>query len=166
MGGDLIGVIRYALGFTLALAFFWKVKDFRAFRLSLGEYGLSGGSSWAAAAAVVCAEAVAAAASFASAGDLTVGVAGASLGLLFTAAQSYLLATGQRSSCMCFGEAAAAPVSVRSWVTAALVLLAGLLLTLSGSHGPRPVDPVLAGCGALVVAGLTVVHRRAARARS
>lgn len=170
---DLVGVLRYALGFTLALAAAWKVKDFNAFSRGLGSYGLHGFSGSAGAAAIIGAEALAAGLCFGGAGglairdtevavgnDVTVGVLAATLGMCFSVAQTYLLSTGRPAPCLCFGVAASKPVSPRSWSRSVLVLLGGLLLMFVGRPGPQPLDPVLAAGGLLLVGGLSMLYRR------
>jgi hypothetical protein len=173
---DVVGVVRYAVGFTLALAAAWKVKDFSAFGRSLGSYGLHGLSGSAGAAAVIGAEALAAGLCFGGFGglavahtvvtgvavssDVMVGVLTATLGICFSVAQTYLLSTGRPAPCLCFGAAASMPVSLRSWSRSVLVLLGGLLLVFVGRPGARPLDPVLVTGGLLLVGGLAVLYRR------
>lgn len=172
---DVLGLVRYALGFTLALAAAWKVKEFGAFRRSLGSYGLHGRVGSVGAAALVGAEALTAALCFGAVGDLArtdvvlsdlmvsdrvAGVAGTALGVCFSVAQTYLLSSGKPAPCLCFGAAAAEPVSLRSWSRSVLVLLAGLVLMLVGRPDPRPFDPVLAAGGLLLLGVLSVLHRR------
>ena len=162
MVDDLFGLVRYALGGTLLLACWWKLKDFRAFSGSLRAYGVSGALATAGALALICLEALAAAAAFSTVADATVGRGIAALGLLFTMAQTYLLATGQRVSCMCFGAGAAEYVSISTWAKAAIVLTMGLLLGFAGS-GARSLEPPAVAGGLLIVATLAVLdrHRRA-----
>lgn len=170
---DLVGVVRYALGFTLALAAAWKVKDFNAFGRSLGSYGLYGFSGSAGAAAIIGAEALAAGLCFggpavghagvtgvAVGSDVMAGALVATLGICFSIAQTYLLSTGRPAPCLCFGAATGKPVSLRSWSRSVLVLLGGLLLMFVGRPDPRPLDPVLVAGGLLLVAGLSVLYRR------
>ncbi len=169
----MIGVIRYALGLTLGLAAAWKLRDFGAFRRSLGAYGLHGVSASAGAAVIIGAEALAAGLCFGEAGGLVasdvlfrdpvVGAVGTVLGGCFSVAQTFLLSSGKPAPCPCFGAAAAEPVSPRSWSRSVLVLLAGLLLLFAGRPGQRPLDPLLMAGGVLLVGGLSVLYRRMPR---
>jgi hypothetical protein len=129
----LMGALRYAVGIALALAAIAKVRDFGAFRRGLAAYGLHGWAGLAGATAVCAAEAVTALLCFAPVGAATAGVPVAALGLAFTAAQTYLLGTGTRAPCLCFGATGAAPVSIRSWTLAALVLCGGLVLVFASA---------------------------------
>lgn len=160
---EFVGLLRYALGATLALAVAWKVRDFTAFRRSLSEYGLHRGFGWAGAVALIAAEALAAVAAFRATSDLMVGIFGAGLGLGFSVAQTYLLSTGQPVPCLCFGAAAAEPASYRTWSRSVLVLGAGLLLVFTGRSGPRPSDPVLVAGGLILVGLVATAYHRTAR---
>src|SRR5204863_84720 len=86
---------RDALGLTLGLAVLWKVKDFRQFQASLGGFGFAAPLRPVVAVAVLAAEAATAALAFLPAADRMVGGAGAGLGLVFLASQTYLVATGE-----------------------------------------------------------------------
>lgn len=125
----IILLVRYGLGAVLALAVLGKLRHLSAFRLSLGRYGLHGPWSWAGASTVITVEALAVALAFSSAPVVLVGVAGTALGTIFTGLQTFLLTTGDRAPCLCFG--ATAPVSARSFAQAAGVLFAGLGLLLA-----------------------------------
>jgi hypothetical protein len=128
-----LGALRYGVGVALALAAFAKVRDFGAFRRGLAAYGLHGWAGLAGATAICAVEAVTALLCFAPVGAATAGVPVAALGLAFTATQTYLLGTGTRAPCLCFGADGTAPVSIRSWTLAALVLSSGLVLIFAGS---------------------------------
>src|SRR5204863_2398251 len=112
---------RDALGLTLGLAVLWKVKDFRQFQASLGGFGFAAPLRPVVAVAVLAAEAATAALAFLPAADRMVGGAGAGLGLVFLASQTYLVATGNPTPCACFDGASTDPVSTRSLARAAAV---------------------------------------------
>ncbi|GIH95698.1 MauE/DoxX family redox-associated membrane protein [Planobispora siamensis] len=120
---------RYGLAVLLALAVAGKARRFTAFRRSLGRYGLYGPAARAGASTVVAVEALAVALAVSPAPAVLVGAVGTVLGTVFTGLQSFLLATGDRAPCLCFGTEA--PVSAASFAQAAAVLLAGLLLLFS-----------------------------------
>jgi hypothetical protein len=149
----LLGAVRYALGLTLAAAAVGKVRDVGAFRVSLAGYGLYGWTAWAAALALIVAEGVAAVVTFLPHSDVVVGVLATSLGLLFLSSQVYVLASGRRATCLCFGRSAAEPVSARTATRAALVLAAGLVLLVARVPGARPLD-VLAVTAAVALVGV------------
>jgi hypothetical protein len=121
---------RYGLAVLLALAVAGKARRFTAFRLSLGRFGLYGPAAWAGASTVVAVEALAVALAVSPASVVLVGAAGTALGTIFICLQVFLLAKGDRAPCLCFGTDA--PVSALSFAQAAAVLLAGLLLLVSG----------------------------------
>lgn len=153
------GAIRYALGVTLAIAAGWKIRDFAAFRGGLVAYGLPAWASWVGAPALVAAEATTAVLSFTRASDAFIGALATGLGSVFLCSQVYLLATGNRASCLCFGRASAEATSVRTATRAGLVLVAALALLFTGSRSGRALDllPVLAA--AAVLAGVAIALR-------
>ncbi|MFG1710343.1 MauE/DoxX family redox-associated membrane protein [Nonomuraea sp. M3C6] len=112
-------LVRYGLAVMLALAVLGKARHFTAFRRSLAL-------PWAGAFAILVVEALAVALALSPASHLVVGIVATALGTAFTVVQTYQLATGDQSVCLCFG--AAERVSARSWSRAAVVLLGGLIL--------------------------------------
>jgi hypothetical protein len=135
----LLGAVRYALALTLGAAALGKARDLGAFQQSLAGYGLYGPVAWSATVALGAAEGATAAVAFLPIGHTAVGVLGTVLGSVFLASQVYGLVSGKPATCLCFGRAAAEPVSARTAVRAGLVLVAGLLLLIAGSALPQPV---------------------------
>jgi hypothetical protein len=125
----IVVLLRYGLGALLALAVLGKLRGLSAFRLSLGRYGLHGPAAWAGAGVIVVVEALAVVLAVSPAPAVGVGVGATALGTVFTGLQAYLLASGDRAPCLCFGGTA--PVSATSFAQAAAVLLAGLALLLA-----------------------------------
>ncbi len=122
-------VVRYALGVVLAAAVIGKLRAFAPFRASLAELGLGRRTALAAACAIVAIEGLVAAAALGPAPGVAVAAAGVLLGVSFTAAQTYVLATGKQATCQCFGTRE--KVSLWTWGRAALVLLMGLVLLMA-----------------------------------
>jgi hypothetical protein len=160
-----VGAARFALGLTLALAAFWKIRDLTAFRAGLSAYGLRGSVGRYAAVALIGVEALTAGLAVSPVGDPPVGSLAAGLGLVFLASQVYVLSTGASASCLCFGTAETEPVSARSVVRAALVLGAGLLVLFAGATEPRRLDASDLVAGVALVAVCWIVLRRPLRRR-
>ncbi|MEV8631126.1 MauE/DoxX family redox-associated membrane protein [Streptosporangium sp. NPDC051023] len=115
-------LVRYGLAVLLAVAVLGKARRFTAFRRSLAM-------PVAGALAILIVEALAAVLALSPAPHFLVGLVATGLGTAFTAVQTYQLAVGERSVCLCFGKAER--VSWRTWARAALVLAAGLVLLLT-----------------------------------
>lgn len=122
-------VVRYALGIVLAAAVVGKLRSFAPFRASLADFGLGRRAAGVAAPAIVALEGLVAAAALGPVPGLAVAVAGVLLGVSFTAAQTYLLATGRPAACHCFGKRE--HVSMWTWGRAGLVLLMGVVLLMA-----------------------------------
>lgn len=131
--GLALGIVRGALGLALFWAALAKLRAFAQWRRGLASYGLRGRLLHAAAVGVIAVEVAAATVVLSPAADRRAGLVGACLGAIFLAVQSYLLAAGGGTPCLCFGNTLE-PVSARSWAKAALVLLAGLALLAAGSE--------------------------------
>jgi Methylamine utilisation protein MauE len=157
-----VGSVRLAVGITLAVAAVWKARDFASFRAGLAAYGLRGPVGRLAALAVIGAEAVTAGLTIAPVGDPLAGLSAAGLGLVFLASQVYALSTGAEVPCLCFGRADSEPVSARSFVRAALVLIAGLIVLFAGASTRRPLDGTALVAAIFLVGGCWIVLRRRA----
>ncbi|WP_433533176.1 MauE/DoxX family redox-associated membrane protein [Micromonospora sp. CA-263727] len=158
MVDDAAGWVRYALAVTLLVAAGAKARDLGPFIGSLRSYGLGGPPATAAAAMIIVVEVAASAVSFAATSDVVAGMLCAVLGLFFTAAQTYLLATGQRVSCLCFGARSADHVSPRTWGRAVVVLLSGLFVAFAGSP-TRAAEAVTIAGGVLLFAAVAIADR-------
>jgi hypothetical protein len=156
---DAAGWVRYALAVTLLVAAGAKAKDLGPFVGSLRSYGLGGRLAAAAASLIILVELAASAVSFAPTSDVVAGTVCAVLGLLFTAAQTYLLATGRRVSCLCFGATSSDHVSARTWARAAAVLVGGAFVAVAGAPARAPEVLTVAG-GILLFSAVAVGDRR------
>jgi hypothetical protein len=121
-------LLRIGLGIFLLLAVAGKLRHFHAFRRSLEGYGLKAPVAWAGAPIVIALEAVAVALTLSAGAQRPLGLVATLLGGSFTVVQTYLLVAGNQAACLCFGTAA--PVSTRSWASAAAVLASGIVLLI------------------------------------
>lgn len=154
----LLGVLRYAAGLALLVAAVAKARAVPAFGASLAAYGIRPPWDRPVALAVIGLEAVTAVVAYTPIGDRPTGVLVAALGVVFLAAQVYILSVGNQTPCLCFGAANAEPPSARTLARAALVLLAGVLL-LAGTTTARPVDAVAVLAAPVLLALIAVAVR-------
>ncbi|PZG20874.1 hypothetical protein C1I95_08545 [Micromonospora craterilacus] len=163
MVDDAAGWVRYGLAITLLVAAGAKAKDLGPFIGSLRTYGVGGRAATVAASMIIVVEVAASAVSFGATSDVVAGIACAVLGLLFTAAQTYLLATGRRVSCLCFGAQSADHVSGHTWARAVAVLLGGLFVAFAGS--PARATDALTVAGGVLLFGAVAIADRSLRTR-